>query len=130
MRLHHRIVQHENIQYHERVRVRTVQHDHISDQHKQYIILLPLVVYSVQHDIIVQQDRVRIQYVRVVIIVQHDQVVQQDAEIENIEVVHEERVQVIVVQQVHDLMLRIDHVVRQHVDVENGVQHEVQVVVR
>ena len=89
-----------------------------------------VVIYSVQHDIIVQQDRVRIQYVRVVITVQRDQVVQQDVEIENIEVVHEERVQVIVVQQVHDLMLRIDHVVRQHVDVENGVQHEVQVVVR
>ena len=48
MRLHHRIVQHENIQYHERVRVRIVQHDHISDQHKQYIILLPLVVQHVR----------------------------------------------------------------------------------
>ena len=64
-----------------------------------------------------------------VIIVQRDQVVQQDVEIENIGVVHEERVQVIVVQQVHDIM-QIHHVARQHVDVENGVQHEVQVVVR
>ena len=50
MRLHHRIVQHENIQYHERVRVRTVQHDHISDHHKQYIIRLPLVVQHVDHE--------------------------------------------------------------------------------
>ena len=65
-----------------------------------------------------------------VIIVQRDQVVQQDVEIENIEVVHEERVQVIVVRQVHDLMLRIDHVIRQHVDEENGVVHEVQAVVQ
>ena len=69
-------------------------------------------------------------HVRVVIIAQRDQVVQQDVEIENIEVVHDERVQVIVVQQVHDIMLRIDHVVRQHVDEENGVQHEAQAVVQ
>ena len=77
---------------------------------------------------VVQEVHVQ-RHVRVEVTVQRDQVVQQDVEHENIEVVREERVRVIVVQQVHDIM-QIHHVARQHVDEENGVKHEVQAVVQ
>ena len=112
-----------------------VQHEHLVVAHVQinhqiHIIMeihVEIVVDGhVMHDIIKMEVVVR--YVHVEVIVQHEVVVQHDVDHENIDQVHEERVRVIVAQRVHDTM-RIHHVVRQHVDVENGVQHEVQVVV-
>ena len=50
MRLHRRIVQHENILYPEKVHVKHVQHDHINERHRLYIIQLQQVVQHVDDE--------------------------------------------------------------------------------
>ena len=88
----HVVVQHvemEHMQRRQRLQnVIHVQHDIIVRNERKY---------NVQHDIIVQHDQAHIQYVQHEVIVQHEVVVQQDVEHENIDQVHDERVQVIVV---------------------------------
>lgn len=66
MRLHHRIVQHENIVEMEKMRVRRVQHEHLNELHQLHIIQIQMeiFVFAVWHDHIqVVHEQVHVQHV-------------------------------------------------------------------